>query len=236
MLLPSLLCGLLPASATKNRLLSRSARKWQIAASARVGSCIFWRVGELRIGAGAYVGPGNVIRDMNRVLIGDGAELGQFNWISGAAQFVPQAEDNPAATLKMASQSAITSRHYLDCSGGFSIGRLSILAGVKSTVLTHSVDVMASAQHAALVSIGERCFIAACALITAGVTIADRCVVAAGSVVVKDLLESETLYAGAPARAVRSIAGATFFERCELRMVPRDLAEALLKEARRARS
>lgn len=54
------------------------------------------------------------------------------------------------------------------------------------------------------IQIGKNCWIGANATILMGVTIADDCVIAAGSVVTKDLDRPNSLYAGNPARFIKS--------------------------------
>lgn len=228
-----LLLGLLPASVAKNWLLRQTGNSWQIASTARISPCVLWRVAELTVGERAHVGSGNIFREIGRIEIGADAQVGQLNWVTGAARWIEQADYTGAGCLALDEKAAITSRHYIDCSGGLFIGRLSILAGVRSTVLSHSVDVETSTNHGAPIKIGRECFISACVLITPGTVIADRCVVAAGSIVVKDLMECEALYAGAPARFVRSLSGAKFFAREEARVVPRSVAQARLRRGRK---
>jgi acetyltransferase-like isoleucine patch superfamily enzyme len=52
--------------------------------------------------------------------------------------------------------------------------------------------------------IGDNCWLGANVVVTSGVTIGERCVIGANSVVTKDV-ESFTIVAGAPARAIRKI-------------------------------
>jgi serine acetyltransferase len=216
----ALLIGLLPASSLKNRLMRLVVRGWDVGAGAQVGPCLIWHVTELSIGRGASIGAGNVFRDMKAVRLGVESGISNLNWFSGTASYI-QAEGSLAGTLLIADGAAITSRHYCDCSGGIVIGQLSTVAGVRSTILSHSVDLDCSEQRSAPVRIGERCFISTGVVVTPGVVIADRIVVGAGAVVVRSLEEEECLYAGVPARKIRSLAGATYFERTEPRILPR---------------
>jgi maltose O-acetyltransferase len=55
------------------------------------------------------------------------------------------------------------------------------------------------------ITVGDGCWIGAGATLLPGVTVAEGCVVAAGAVVAQDCPEPDTLYAGVPARAVRSL-------------------------------
>jgi acetyltransferase-like isoleucine patch superfamily enzyme len=106
----------------------------------------------------------------------------------------------------MGRESNITSLHMFDCSDRIEIGEFCTFGGLFTQVLTHSVDVMGDArQHTYPVRTGPYSFIGNRCTILAGVDIAERVVVGSGSVVLKDLPDKRTLYAGNPARAIREL-------------------------------
>lgn len=220
------LLGMLPASRLKNRLMTWCVRGWTVAPDARVNPCLLWKVTELRIGSGALVGTGNAFRTMRRVAIGESADLGQLNWFSAAGRFAHDLDADLAGSLVMADRSAITSRHYIDCSGGVSIGSASAIGGVRTVIVTHGVDLSTSTVRAQPVRIGERTIVMTGATITQGVTIASGCIVGAGAVVAKDLSVEDTFYGGVPARALRSLAGTEVTERTSMRFIPRGTGQA----------
>jgi acetyltransferase-like isoleucine patch superfamily enzyme len=220
MAIMALLIGLLPASSAKNRLMRLIVRGWDVDKDAHIGPCLIWRVRELRMGSGASIGAGTVFRDMNTVRLGAESRIGNLDWFSGTASYI-HVGGSLAGTLLVEDGAAITSRHYLDCSGGITIGEMSTVAGVRSTILSHSVELGVSEQQTAPVRIGKWCFISTGVVIAPGIVIADRTVVGAGAVVVRDLTESECFYGGVPARRIRSLAGATYFARTEPRILPR---------------
>jgi acetyltransferase-like isoleucine patch superfamily enzyme len=121
--------------------------------------------------------------------------------------------DGAGGRLVVDRRGAITSRHYIDCSGDVSVGAFTVVAGVRSTILTHQIDVVESRQTVAPVAIGDYCFIGSNCRITPGSAIPDRCVTAMGSVVVGELPQPGMLYAGVPARPVKELGDATFFNR-----------------------
>lgn len=213
-----LLVGLLPASRGKNAILSATGKSWNIAPTARVGSNVFWRVGSLRVDDGAIVGLVNVFRALQDVHIRREAVIGQLNWFSAAAQVETGDVGALHRSLYLDDQSAITSRHFIDCSGGVFVGRRTTVAGVRSTIMSHGPDFIAGSMNVAPVRIGEYCFIAANTLITMGCTVSDRVVVAAGSVVAADLTDSDSLYGGVPAKWIHPINGAQYFVRTGLRI------------------
>lgn len=225
--------GLLPACGLKNMLLTLLRPSWSIARSARIQPNVFWGVGKVRLGANAYIGPGNVFRRLVAVELADDAEIGQFNWFSAAALYVDQEDDRCSGRLMMSTGSVITARHYVDCSGGVALADLAAIGGVRCTVLSHSVNIRIWGQEAAPVAIGRASIVFTNSVVTAGTTIAERCVVAPGSVVAKDLVVPERLYGGAPAKEVADLTGAGAFDRTSTRDVSRDdVSERLIAQWR----
>lgn len=215
-----LLLGLLPSSAAKNLLLNAAGPGWAIARGARIQPNILWRIETFSIGERAQLGFGNVFRDLRRVSIAPDAAIGQLNWISAAAHIFSNTGHDQYRSLTVGDRAGVTSRHYLDCSGGLTIGAQSTIAGVRTTIMTHGPDLRAGRMDVGPVTIGEFCFMSANVVITAGCTIADRIVVGAGSVVTADLEKSDSLYAGVPARHVGAMDDAVYFRRPGLRIDP----------------
>ena len=206
--LVALAIGLLPASWLKSRALSR-LRGFRVDPTAEIRPVVLWGVRSVHIGAGARIGPGSIFRSLSELSVGDHAEIGQLNWISnGSGQPVPG-----GGFLRLEAESALTSRHYIDCTGGITVGERTTIGGVRSTMLTHWVDTATSVRRTSGIEIGAACLIHSNVLITPGRKIADRCVVAAGAVVSADLTLSEMLYGGVPARPLRSRDGDHYFER-----------------------
>jgi acetyltransferase-like isoleucine patch superfamily enzyme len=196
--------GLLPPGSWKNRLLSLVAG-YAISPSARVNPVLILNVDSFTVGAGATVGFGNVFRDVAAVVLARGSSVGQWNWLSGAPAL------NTAPRLfELKDEAAVTSRHYLDCTGGFTLGARSILGGVRTTVLTHQIDLEASRQRAAPVVIGTACFVSSNCKITAGAALPDRSVLGIGSVLISPMTTADSLYAGVPAARIRGVAGDYF--------------------------
>lgn len=231
-----LLLGLLPASKLKNLLLTTCGRGWSVARSARVQPSLLWRVGQLRVGDRADVGPGNVFRELSSVDLGEGVQMGQFNWFSGAAAYIDQVDPDLAGRLVMEDRSGLTSRHYVDCSGGVRIGMLALVAGVRSTILTHSVNHRTWRQEGRPVHLGRSSVLFSNALVTAGTVIAERSVVAGGAVVSGHLAIPERLYGGVPAVEIGDISGAAALDREQVRDAPREELDRLRRARRSGRS
>lgn len=209
----------LPASRIKNVLLGRIPG-FSIDITARISPCLVLDVARFRMGARSRVALGSVFQNLARVDIAEQSSIGRSNWISSSRILLDAATLPTAGTLVVGRHSAITSRHHIDCSGGILVGAFSTLAGHGSTVLTHSIDVMRSAQTIRPVVIGDYCFIGSNCTLTAGTDIADRVVVGAGSVTIHSLDEPESLYAGVPATRRKSLSGALYFSRMSGPVLP----------------
>jgi acetyltransferase-like isoleucine patch superfamily enzyme len=196
----------------KRRLL-RWLFGWEIDRSASLGVSLFYNVKHLRMGPGSSIGHLNVFRNLRSVDLKSGASVGQWNWVTAAPMLVEPPYVPTSGCLTIDAQAAITSRHYLDCAGGIEVGTATTIAGVRSTILSHQIDVSESRQTAAPVQIGAYSFIGSNVLITPGATIPDRSVVAMGATVVGRLSQCGMLYGGVPAKPLKSIEGAMYFER-----------------------
>lgn len=217
-----LLAGLLPACRAKNALLRLlGGREWSIDPTARIQPVLLWHIGRLRLGAGVYVGPGNIFRDMRRVELDENTEIGQFNWFSAAAQFAAAPEEPLRGSLATGPHALVTSRHYIDCSGGVRIEQAGGFAGVRSTVLTHSINPQSMRQEASPLRVGVSSLLLSNVVVTAGSAVTDNCLVAAGAVVTGHLTVPGRLYGGVPAKEIADISDAAIVGRKRTRNTPR---------------
>jgi acetyltransferase-like isoleucine patch superfamily enzyme len=188
---------------------------WEIGPSARIGLSLFVGVGHVRLGEGARIGHFNVFRNLRRLELGERSSIGQWNWISASKLLLDKSTDPQHGGLVLGRKTAVTARHYIDCSGGVFVGSFSVVAGVRSTILSHQVDFGRSRSFSLPVTIGEYCFVGSNNRITPGSSLSDRCVTAMGAVVAGALDEPETLYAGVPAKPVKKLGQGAFFERLQ---------------------
>jgi len=164
--------------------------------------------GEVELGEGARIGHLNIVKGLSRLELGAHSIIAQLNWITGfpagpSPHFAHQPERKP--TLILGPHSAITSRHILDCTNKISIGAYTTVAGFRSQILTHSIDLAANRQNSAPVEIGAYCFVGSASVILSGAKLPDYCVLAAGAVLPNPVNETHTLYAGVPAHAVKKL-------------------------------
>jgi acetyltransferase-like isoleucine patch superfamily enzyme len=162
-----------------------------------------------------------VFRDLEALKLGEAASIGSWNWATAAAVFAPFNADAGEGSLVLGASAAITSRHYLDCTGGIELGRMTTVAGVRSTWFTHRIDLSESAQFSAGTHVGDNCFTGSGVQVGPGVTIASDIVVAMGSVVIGNLSCEGRLYGGVPARDLGPAKNAAYVRRNVGRVDPR---------------
>lgn len=185
---------------------------WSIAPTAKIGIS-YVAATDLVMGEDARIGHLSVFRDV-RVVMGVSSGIGNWNWVSSARAFTLHGVIKPnESTLVLGDHSFITSRHYIDASGGVVIGAFSTIAGVRSTILTHQIDLRNSVQSLRSVHVGNYCFISSNVCLVPGAVVGDRAVVAMGAVVVGHL-EGGQLHGGVPAQRIPSdIASGRYFVR-----------------------
>ena len=156
------------------------------------------------MGPRATIGHATVCKDLEYLCLGEYASIGRLNWITGypktGAQY--QQEDNRRAELILERHAAVTGRHLLDCTNSIHIGQFATVGGVRSTILTHSIDLKASRQASRPVTIGDYCFVSTCCVVLGGSTLPNHSVLAAHSLLNKQLVDSYVLYGGTPARPI----------------------------------
>lgn len=161
------------------------------------------------IGDNVSIGHGNIIKGITFLQMKSFSSIANGNWITGfpddlaSPHFASERDRVPGMFIGM--HSAITSRHIIDCTNSFSLGDYSTLAGFRSQILTHSINVKKSIQESKPVCVGNYCFLGTSIVILPGSRVPDGCLVAAGSVVNSELIDSGCMYAGVPAKKIKNI-------------------------------
>jgi acetyltransferase-like isoleucine patch superfamily enzyme len=163
---------------------------------------------ELDVGENARIGNLTICRSIDRLVLKENSILDSLNFITGFAQ---GSTDNfthikeRRCELIINEHAAITSRHYLDCNAGIYVGAYATIAGVRTQILTHSIDLHCNRQDARSIMIGEYCFVGTGSIILPGANLPPFSVLGAGSVLNKKYTRGELLYAGTPARPVKRL-------------------------------
>lgn len=187
---------------------------WQISASAKISRFSIILSKRLRMEDASSIKPFVYLGSMKSVFLSPGSSVGMLNWISGSYPS-PKSFGYLRGCLRLGRASAITSMHRVDCSGGFCIGAMSILAGYFSQVLTHGVDLYVSRQVFSPVRIGKYCFVGTRATILPGTSMHDCSALGASSLLLGGKeIKSFTLWAGVPAKFKKNLPPhAAFFTR-----------------------
>jgi acetyltransferase-like isoleucine patch superfamily enzyme len=190
---------------------------FKIHKKARIGfSLILSR--ELEVGEYAHIGNLTICRSIDSLVLKEHSLLGSLNFITGFANGTTGSFTHVKqrrCELIINEHAAITSRHYLDCNAGIYVGAYSTIAGVRTQILTHSIDLHCNRQDAIPVVVGDYCFIGTGSILLPGASLPSFSVLAAGSVLNKRYTEGELLYAGTPARPVKRLDRSTtaYFQR-----------------------
>jgi acetyltransferase-like isoleucine patch superfamily enzyme len=172
--------------------------------TARIGLSLIL-VDRLEMGAGTHIEHFNVIRHCALVRLGDDAVIGSLNFINGIgpeSRFLAGADRHPALLLDEGA--AITYGHFIDTSDTVHFGRFSGLGGWGSQILTHSVVPDTAAHSSEPVSFGDYSLCATSVVVLPGGTLPDCSVLGANSVLSGPRDDEYTLYAGTPAKPIRT--------------------------------
>lgn len=155
------------------------------------------------------IGHLNVIKGVSDVFMGKFSTIGNLNWITGLAE-LPSMESfldqtNRVSRFLLAQHAAVTNRHFIDCTDEVSIGQYATFAGFRSQILTHSISIARGQQQCEKVFIGDYSFVGTGCILLPNAKVPNFSVLGAGSVLNKNFSEEYFLYAGSPARPVKTL-------------------------------
>lgn len=214
----NLTCGILPASKFKNALLTKLGHS--VHSSARISPILLLGTTKLIAGDDSSIGALNVLRNV-RVTLASRAVVGQLNWISAAPFLVNVSPSATRGQLVMHESAALMNRHYLDASGGIVLGQFAIVAGVRSTFMTHGISLEDNVLDTQEIVVGEYAMVGSNCNMVLGAVVPDFSVVAMGSTVVRGQTETYGFYAGTPAKFKSSVGNGRFFSRNVGEVLPR---------------
>ena len=157
---------------------------------------------------GSSIGHLNVCKGLDSVHLCAHASIAKLNWITGfpkgnSRHFSHQPERR--AELIMGAHSAIASRHLIDCTATVTIGCFTTLAGFRSQILTHSIDLNAGRQSSEPIEIGDYCFVGTESVCLGGSGLPHHSVLGAKSLLNKKWKEPFYLYGGVPAKPLKRL-------------------------------
>ena len=199
----------LPASELKNSLLRRLG--WAIGGGVHIGPCLIYMVDHVDIGDGAGIGAFNVVKDLAALTLQEYAVIGHWNWVTAARSL---REAGAPCVFHLGAHSAITSRHYIDCSGGIRVGTHTTIAGVRSTLVTHGISWRSSAQTFSSIEIGDYCLISSNVQVSPGTVVGSRIVVGMGATIAGRVVDPG-LYIQSRATLVKSDLDGDYFRRAQ---------------------
>lgn len=163
---------------------------------------------ELIMGPQSKIGHFTIVKGLKILELGERSSIGRGNWITGfpanSDAFFKENKDRCPALI-VGADSAITSRHLLDCTDQIRIGRFSILGGFGSQLLSHSIDFKNNRQSCAPIEIGNYCFVGTRSVILGGSVLPDCSILGASSLLRQRFDKQYALYSGVPAQLVKDI-------------------------------
>lgn len=194
----------------------------QIAPTARIGISIIL-CHRLIMRENSIIGSLTIVKGIDRLELDKNSKIGALNFITGysvALKSFFKNVDNRNCEFVIGESSSITSRHFFDVNGGIYIGKFTQIAGIRSTFLTHSIDVYKNIQTVAPIRIGSYCFCGSNTVFLKGVTIKDYTVIGAGSIVSRSIECGNVVVAGNPAiiKKELTIDDVKFFNRTQAKV------------------
>ena len=162
----------------------------------------------LVMGEHSFVGHLTICRGLDRLVLEHHASIGRLNWITAYPSDATDHFDHQAnrqAELLLHEHAAVTNRHLIDCSESVTIGRFTTVAGFRSQILTHSIDLERSVQLARPIDIGAYCFVGTDCVVLGGSCLPDYCALAAKSLLNRKLHDNYWLYGGVPCKAIKPL-------------------------------
>ncbi len=155
------------------------------------------------------IGHLNICKKIDALELDENAILENLNWITGfpsqtnSNHFSHQANRFPALIIK--EHAAITSRHSIDCTDTIIIGSFSTIAGARSQLLTHSINLALGKQECSKIIIGKYNFLGTNCVILKGCETNDYNIFGASSLLNKKYIDKYILNGGIPAKQIKTL-------------------------------
>lgn len=189
------------------KIMLQSLFKFKLSRNSKVGFSIIL-ANKVILEEGARISNLNFINRIDCLHLKSFSKIGRRNWITGASTTSLRsftAVNNRKCEMIVGNHSRVVDRHLIDCNGGVYIGDFSTVAGNRSQILTHSIDIKSSTQMAQPVRIGNYCFIGTGCILLMNSSIPSFSVLGAGSTITKSFDKEYSLYAGNPTRFIKEL-------------------------------
>lgn len=179
---------------------------FNLSKTARIGlSYIYPR--HLEMAEGARIDHFNIAIHLDKMILGRNSYVGRSNRFTGhpvgGLHFKHRVQRMPVFLL--GDESAVTKGHIFDCTDQIEIGNFATIAGYNSQFITHGINVKENRQNCSPISIGKFSMVGTGCVFLAGARIPSYSVVGAGAVVASEFDDKYALYAGVPAKRIKSL-------------------------------
>ncbi|WP_198020123.1 acyltransferase [Nocardioides sp. J54] len=186
-------------------VVARRLLGWEIHPTAYIGRSLVM-VPRVTMEEGAQIGHLNVIRDFDELRMAKGASIASRNWIVGVPSSSGIYSDpRRDPSLVMGEYAVITTAHDLDVTDRIELGKQAAIAGFRSAILTHNLNLVTDRFGSSKVTLGDYGVLMSGCTLQSGTNVPARSIVSAGSVVATKLNAELTLYRGNPAEPVREL-------------------------------
>jgi len=162
----------------------------------------------LEMGPNAQIGHFNTCKGLKEMIMGQETTISTMNWITGLSirekKFFKHRKDRDPS-LYLGDHSAITNRHYIDCTDRIRVGKFTTIAGIGSQFLTHSINLLEAHQDCTPISIGDYCFVGTNCVFLPGSSLGNYSVLSASSLLNRKFSEEYILIGGIPARPIKEL-------------------------------
>lgn len=189
------------------RILLIKLNGYKIHKTAKIGKSIIFPQ-HLEMAENSRIHNFVICKNIDRLILKEDSGIATMTYITGfntkMKNYFKNVKDR-RCELILGKSAGITSRHYIDCNGGVYIGDFTTVAGIRSQILTHSIDVYKNCQSTAPIFIGDFCFIGTGCILLPGTRLPSYSILGAGSVLTKSYSDDAMLYAGNPAKPIKKI-------------------------------
>ena len=186
--------------------VARRLLGWDIHPTAHIGRSLI-DVRHVSMGPESMIGPFNVIRALDRLELARGANIASRNWVVGvpleSAIYAKATNRDPS--LILGEFAMVTVGHDIDCADRVELGEHAVIAGFRSSILTHSLNFVSDRFFTGTVTLGPYAVLLSDCVMLTSTHIPARSIVSAGSVVTTKLTAEQTFYRGNPAEAIREL-------------------------------